>query len=239
VNILAIETSTDVCAVAMVRDGVVMKECSLHEKHVHSEKLLTLIEDVVESQSGYDAVAVSIGPGSFTGLRIGLSTAKGLIFASGARLIAVSTLACLAWRAREEGAGQVGDEVVAMVDARRNEVYAGGFRIEKESVADLWGPSALSLDEVFERVRSRKVALMGDGVGKFLDRFRGSFQENRWIVPDPLLRMCSAGAVGSLASRMAMQGRFSDAASIEPIYVKEFDAMVRAQLSSPQPQGIA
>ena len=102
--VLGIETSTEVCAVGLANDDGAYAERALVESHIHSEKLLTLITEILEQQhtqlSELDAISVSIGPGSFTGLRIGLSTAKGLCFALGKPLVIVPTLEAMAMAVR-------------------------------------------------------------------------------------------------------------------------------------------
>src|SRR5712692_6734191 len=98
--VLGIETATAVCGAAIVEDAGVRAEASIEAEHIHSEKLISLIDEALNRAtipfSSIDSVAVSIGPGSFTGLRIGLSVAKGLVYAGGKSLAAVSTLEALA-----------------------------------------------------------------------------------------------------------------------------------------------
>ncbi len=98
--ILGLETSTAVCSVGLFRDGLPEIERSIRESHIHSEKLLSLVQEVIQaagvSLDRVDAIAISIGPGSFTGLRIGLSTAKGLSFALDKPIVAVATFEAMA-----------------------------------------------------------------------------------------------------------------------------------------------
>ena len=230
-RILAIETATAVCAAAVIEDGSVRKEVTLVEKHVHSEKLLSLIDAVLDRER-YDAIAVSIGPGSFTGLRIGLSVAKGMAFAGGLPILAVPTLEALAEFAVEKKAVRPNEDVVAMIDARRNDVYAAAYRVTEGKCSLVWGPEALSVDDVFGRISpSGRTVVMGDGVDKFLGRKSKSAGD--LVVPPPSDRQCSAASVGIVGFRMAQRGEFADLVSLEPLYVRDFVSLVRTQHSSP------
>ncbi len=124
-TVLGIETSTAVCSVGLVNESGMRIERSLVESHIHSEKLLTLIQDVCEDQkmalSKLDGVAISIGPGSFTGLRIGLSTAKGLCYVLGKPLVAVPTFEAIATCVCMSHPGCV--RVIVCVDAKQGDYY--------------------------------------------------------------------------------------------------------------------
>lgn len=234
-NILAIETATAVCAAAAVRDGVVLAEYSLHEKHIHSEKLITIVDRVLQESGGYDAIAVSIGPGSFTGLRIGLSVAKGLAFASGKPLVPVPTLEALSWGAVHRQIAQEGDEVIAMIDARRSDVYAAGYHVEHQEISFKWGPVALPLSALQQKISwEKRTVFMGDGVEKFRSHSGSvsSIPDDHWIFPPIEQRLCSAASVGLVGWRKTLRGMFTDPASLEPMYVKDFPILVSTQHSS-------
>lgn len=128
-TVLGIETSTAVCSVGLINESGLHAERSLVESHIHSEKLLTLIREVCENQKitlpQIDGVAVSIGPGSFTGLRIGLSTAKGLCYAWGKPLIAIPAFESVA-EAVFTSHPQI-DRVVVCVDAKQGDYYLGAY----------------------------------------------------------------------------------------------------------------
>jgi tRNA threonylcarbamoyladenosine biosynthesis protein TsaB len=231
VKVLAVETSTAVCGAAVVSGDEVLTERSLYEKHVHSEKLVTMIDALIAETDDYDAVAVSIGPGSFTGLRIGLSVAKGLTYAHDKPLVSVPTLEALAWRAVLEDGVRDGDEILAMIDARRNDVYAAAFTVAKNELVSNWGPEALSLDALMERFpRQNRIVLMGDAVDKLVRRFEDRLRGNgRFLIPPLLERLCSASAVGLVGVRKALRGDFAERSSLEPLYVKDFVSLVQKQ----------
>jgi len=136
VNVLAIDTSTLTASAAIVRGEQVIDE---HVRNTtHSEELMPMIARLCEragiAPAALDAVAVGAGPGSFTGLRIGMATAKGIAFAAGRPLWAVSSLAALAFAAVRRGVADPGDLVVPVLDARRSELYAGWYRAEAARV---------------------------------------------------------------------------------------------------------
>ena len=132
--ILAIETATDICGVALVQNQNVVAQRVLAEKYVHSEKLLPMIDEVLRDASfsakHLDAIAVSIGPGSFTGLRIGLSTAKGLALSLGKSVIAVPTLDALAYAFFRRKGGASVAVVCPMIEAKRDEAFFCFYRID-------------------------------------------------------------------------------------------------------------
>lgn len=140
-KVLGLDTSTLISGIAVVEDGVVLAEAR-HDASGHKSDLLVAIDDVCRragvAPMQLDAVAVGAGPGSFTGLRIGMATAKGIAFATGKPLWVVSSLAALADDARFDGgttnAVRPGDVIVAALDARKGEVYAGCYRVDEAVV---------------------------------------------------------------------------------------------------------
>ena len=154
-TLLALETATDVCSVAVLRDGAVTAQASLHRPRVHAEQLVPLVDNLLEraavNRADLDAIAVSMGPGSYTGLRIGVSTAKGLAMALDAALIGVPTLEALA--ASVQPAAATGDVACALLDARRDEVYAAAYEITDDGLAPFASTSARTFCSV--RVRSK------------------------------------------------------------------------------------
>ncbi len=228
-TILAIETATDVCGVALVHDGKALRECALHQPHVHSEKLITLVDEVLQNSDGYDAIAVSIGPGSFTGLRIGLSVAKGLAYAGEKPLIAVPTMEALAFRAILDRAPGDGDEIIALIDARRNDVYGAAYRVEGQGLTPLWDAQAMSLPAVALRLPAEeKIVFMGDGVEKFRQFVKGE-NSAQWFFPTRMQQNCSAVAVGVVGIHKAQRGELAHVYSLEPMYIKDFVSSVHTQ----------
>ncbi|MBS1272619.1 MAG: tRNA threonylcarbamoyladenosine biosynthesis protein TsaB [Candidatus Marinimicrobia bacterium] len=143
-HLLAIETATDVCSIALAEENRLMAESTIHAPRKHSELLAALISQQSENL-GYDldqldGVAVSIGPGSFTGLRIGLSTAKGLLFSSDGALLAVPTLLASAWSVRD-----VADEVAVLHHSHRDTCFLAAYELN-ESPTEIIEPVRDSID---------------------------------------------------------------------------------------------
>jgi tRNA threonylcarbamoyladenosine biosynthesis protein TsaB len=218
VRILAIETATLVCGAAILVDGEIVAEESVEERKIHAERLLDLIDRALRRSGsaigGIDAVAVSIGPGSFTGLRIGVSAAKGLSFATGRPILAVPTLEALARRVAEEGPEGMPRFLLPAIDARRDEVYCQ--LLLREGLSPVCDPRDATLAEVEELCRGKDVLVAGDGAGKIAAAFPALRR-----APDAISR-CSAASVARLGATMFREGRFSDPAAIEPAYIKEF-----------------
>lgn len=228
-NTLAIETATRVCATAVIVDGIVRAEHSVDSPNVHSEKLLTLIDASLNGaaieRTAIDLISVSIGPGSFTGLRIGLSAAKGLAFALDIPLIAVSTLSALALRAGLSGAVEAGTIILPLIDARRDEVYAAGFRWESSGVCEVFAPAALTIAELMQKIKGESAVLLtGDGAGKFVRALGGDGpdQDGNIRLLEADLRSCSATSVGLLGEKEYVRGVRFEIELLEPFYLKEF-----------------
>jgi len=218
-TILGLETSTAVCSVGLFRDGEPGIEQSVRESHIHSEKLLMLVQDVMHSgragMAQLDAIAISIGPGSFTGLRIGLSTAKGLSFALDKPLVAVSTFEAIAEAARRKF--QVFGGIAVLVDAKKEEWYMGRFHaLEAGVIAS--GPVAVkSLEEAVSALKGEgSVLILTDKV----DALRGALDIGATI--EDVHACCRGDIVASLAHARVLNREFSDASSLEPMYLKDF-----------------
>lgn len=170
-TILNIETSGKICSVALTRDGALEMQLDDREGMQHANRLAPFVERCMEElkrkEEKLDAVAVSLGPGSYTGLRIGLSLAKGLAFSLGIPLIGVDTLKIIAVKAMFRSMDWTGEEVlVPMVDARRMEVFTAPFDFALNPLAD---PGPMILDEnSFSELLSagRHLYFIGDGAEK-------------------------------------------------------------------------
>lgn len=222
---LAIETATAVCAAAVVRNHMVIAEASLREKYIHAEKLMTQIDDVLR-QSGVtvdhlDGIAVSIGPGSFTGLRIGLSVAKGLAFAGGKPLIPVSTLHALAQRTIDEGIASEGASILAALDARRDEVYCQWFKATAGNAMAVSGESDMSVSRVIEDGPEGDALVTGDAIAKLTQAMNGK-PVIRWSPVPENVAQCSAGTIGKIGEVLMAGSESADIRRLEPRYIKDF-----------------
>ena len=225
-TVLGIETATSVCAAALVADGAVIAEELRDERYIHAEKLLPMIDAVLRAGTseveGLGGIAVSIGPGSFTGLRIGLSVAKGLAYAHGTPLVAVPTLQALAERTLREWKAE--EHVLAAVDARRDEVYCQLFRQVGGTLLPVWEERSQSVHDCVEDIGERIVSVTGDGGGKLAAYLQASGSRGTAtfrFVDEPVSR-CSAAVVAMLGERLLRGGRTENPATLEPRYVKDF-----------------
>jgi tRNA threonylcarbamoyladenosine biosynthesis protein TsaB len=219
--ILNIETSTKVCSVALSKDGktIAFKE-ELGEQYIHSEKLTVFIEELMEvsdySLNDLDAICVSKGPGSYTGLRIGVSCAKGLCYALKIPLLAIDSLTILG--ARFIQLNEVKKEAVLypMIDARRMEVFTQKMNsdLRVESLIE-----AMIIDESSFSEFKIPVYLFGDGANKLRDTFNSSTIKIFEKIET------SAKGMEQLAEDKFTAKDFEDVAYFEPYYLKEFIAI--------------
>ncbi|UIR56487.1 tRNA (adenosine(37)-N6)-threonylcarbamoyltransferase complex dimerization subunit type 1 TsaB [Sphingobacterium sp. SRCM116780] len=224
--ILQIETSTSVCSVALVESERVCQSESLNEPNVHASQLTILIQDLLDLEHiGFgelSAVAVSMGPGSYTGLRIGVSTAKGLCYALDIPLIAVNTLDGLyeGFKTdRKESA--LYDLYIPMLDARRMEVYCAAFDKTGDLVSNT---AALIIDETsFDQYRDHypRICLFGPGA----DKLEALFVNTKGITIVPGIQTNAVAISRSVFQKYQMKD-FEDIAYFEPYYLKDFVATV-------------
>lgn len=220
-KILNIETSTRVCSVALSEGDKILSLREKYDTFEHAKILHPFIVDVLsEAKVNYndlDAVAVSEGPGSYTGLRIGVSAAKGICYAQNTPLIAVSTLQAMAMHAIEE-LNNVDAYFAPMIDARRMEVYSAVF---DSSGRQLKKVSALIIDpNSFADLREQnKIYYFGDGAEKCRDTFKDVDQMHWHDGGFP-----SAAYMNKLAQTKFSGDDFVDVAYFEPFYLKDFIA---------------
>lgn len=220
-TIINIETSTQVCSSALTSDGMVLKHCHNAEGRNHATLLSDFIKECLDHARQHDmpidAVAVSIGPGSYTGLRIGLSEAKGLAYALDIPLIGIDTLKLLAVGAMFHADLDPDALLAPMIDARRMEVYTAVYDF---ALNPLMAPQPLVLDSESYRqfLADRKVYFMGDGSDKAVEAIQSS--NARFIHGiDPL-----AADMLALSEQAYMRRDFLDLAYSVPQYLKEFQA---------------
>lgn len=219
-RILSIETSTSLCSVALHERGELCALAEIQEPGAHAEKLLQLVDRALEqagiSFGNLDAVAVSQGPGSYTGLRIGVSTAKGIAYGMEIPLIGINTLQAMA---ASQPVNQ-GEFVVAVLDARRMEVYTQTFGDANQEVTLI---EALILEEgVFASILERgKVYFVGDGA----EKVKAYVQHPNAVFSDSWEQSLSAKNMGQLAFEKFLRQDLEDLAYFVPNYLKEFKAL--------------
>ena len=222
--ILQIETATTVCSVALAENGVVLACKEVEQRNIHAEKITVFIGEILnqagKSYADLDAIAVSSGPGSYTGLRIGVSTAKGLSFALDKPLIAVETLAAMADGFKPQDGTEVANNVLLcpMIDARRMEVFTAVFDVHGNVVRPV---SAEIIDEnsFSDLLKTHRVVFFGDGAEKCREVL--GIHTNARVVNG---FMNSATHLTKKAKEKYLEKEFVDVAYFEPYYLKDFIA---------------
>ncbi len=219
--ILQIDTSTTICSVALSENGETLAVIDLDEPNAHAAKLTILIAEILKqtdrTMQDLSAVAVSMGPGSYTGLRIGVSTAKGLCYALDIPLIAINTLEALFLGYKEQFGLKEQEAYLPMLDARRMEVYTAVY----DHNADLVKATSAEIIDVdyFNELLSSysRVHLFGSGADKFEDLFGAT--ERVHILTG---FQDSAAFLSQLAFDKFQKKQFEDVAYFEPFYLKDF-----------------
>jgi tRNA threonylcarbamoyladenosine biosynthesis protein TsaB len=220
--ILCIETSTQICSVALCENGVALHAFQFSEGNSHATHLTTLIEKLFSETTGYnmqniDAVAVSSGPGSYTGLRIGVSTAKGICYALNIPLIAVNSLETMTWPMLQHPIMNDSRLLCPMIDARRMEVYTTLFN---HNMLPLQPVSAqiITHESFSEALNHQEIVFFGDGAEKCKDTLT---HPNAVFIDgiSPLAENLSIPA-----HEAYLNSKFEDVAYFEPFYLKDFVA---------------
>ena len=223
-RIILIETSTALCSVALAENGEIKTYKESSAPKAHASLTAVFIQEMLDENgltlADCDAVCVSKGPGSYTGLRVGVSTAKGLCFGSGKPLIAVGTLDTLVAQTAEslsETEQPSFKFIIPMIDARRMEVYAAVFENNKQITET--APAIIDETSFAEYLEQGPCLFIGDGAGKCAD-----------VIKHPNAHFCQcqpkASAMLSPAMEALNEKRFEDVAYFEPFYLKEFGATV-------------
>ena len=220
--ILSIDTSTNVCSVAVSENGA----CIYHDEDKtgpnHAEKLGVFVDQAMSFTDShaipFDAVAVSSGPGSYTGLRIGVSAAKGLAWAKGLPCCGVSTLAAMAY-----GVGDFNGLIVGAMDARRQQVYNALFKAENGRIIRLCDDRAVSCEYVAQELRDaypseNDILIVGDGAELLYKHLQAFGIPCR--MASPLHRYQSAAGAALAAEALAAQGRLCSAQELQPVYLR-------------------
>ncbi|MBQ5395671.1 MAG: tRNA (adenosine(37)-N6)-threonylcarbamoyltransferase complex dimerization subunit type 1 TsaB [Alistipes sp.] len=221
--ILCIETGTDICSVGVARDGELVSLRESDEGRDHAKKVGVFVDELLRetgiSPDELDAVAVGMGPGSYTGLRIGVSFAKGLCYGLGIPLVAVGSLDAMAAVAIEDNDAGILDVdnwenavLCPMVDARRMEVYTRLFDAKGNALSDV--TAEVVTEQTFADVRrERQLVMFGNGAAKC-----------REVLPDATYINITPSARGlaRLAEQRLSAGQTEDIAYFEPFYLKDF-----------------
>ncbi len=214
---LSVDSSAAPASVCLIEDGKILADYYLNAGFTHSQTLMAMTESVLtianRKASEIDVYAVNNGPGSFTGVRIGVSAVKGMAFAQNRPCIAVSTLESMAYNAL--GCDCI---VCACMDARRHQVYNALFRIEGEKVSRLTGDRAISIEELLKELSAyqERILLIGDGA-ELVEQ--SAEQENIFLAPANI-RFQRASSTALAALEKYSRGEMLSAAALMPSYLR-------------------
>lgn len=216
-NIILIETSTELCSAAIASDGKIISYKESTKPREHASMTAVFIDEMLKETGmkvpDCSAVCVSMGPGSYTGLRVGVSTAKGLCFGAGIPMLAVGTLDTLVWQAGDRTDYKY---IVPMIDARRMEVYTAVFAPDGKQLTDTEA-KIIDADSFSDLLEEGPVLFIGDAAEKC---------SKVLLHPNAHFEQCCPKASSMLIPAMAeyKEKRFKDVAYFEPFYLKDFVA---------------
>ncbi len=224
-KILGIDSSGMVASVAIVQDDVLIAEYTMNHKRTHSETLLPMIDEIVKTSETkleeLDAIAIAAGPGSFTGLRIGAATAKGLAMSIDKPIIPVKTCEGLAFNL--QGAEGL---ICPIMDARRNQVYTGIYRGVKEVIMDQQPMDIHELIEIINNLSEDKktqVTFLGDGVPIYFDTIVSEIKIPCSMAPASMNRQ-RAASIAAYGLLLYREGKYIDADDFAPEYLRKSQA---------------
>jgi len=215
-NILAMDTSSLTATVAVLTDEKLLGEFSVSNKLTHSQTIMPMTDTLLKTASmkisDIDVFAVSVGPGSFTGLRIGMATAKTFAQALNKPIIGISSLEAVA-----QNFSFTDDIICPIMDARRNEVYNALYKNGRETVS----PRALHIDELLDELRDENVIFAGDGVLIHRDRI---LKNKNWCIAPEHLILPKASSLAFAALKRAQNNDYDDLYNLDPIYLRKCQA---------------
>ena len=226
-KILAIDTSGPNCSVSIINDSKILADFTINNGTTHSQNLVSMIEQAQKfanvDLSSIDAFACSIGPGSFTGLRIGIATIKGFALSLNKPTLSVPTLLALAYNI-----SNFDGLVCSIIDARNNNVYAGIYRNENDSLTLVEDYISDSIDVLIEHLKDYddNIIFVGDGVPVYKDLLYNSLAHdstNISFASEHLNCQCAL-SVARAALDMAKNNEYSDYNSLSPLYLKKSQA---------------
>lgn len=219
-KVLALDSSGLVASVAVVEDDNLLGEYTVNYKKTHSQTLLPMLEEVARmielELETVDVIAVSAGPGSFTGLRIGSATAKGLALALDKKIISVPTIDAMAYNLWGSA-----DLICPLMDARRQQVYTGVYEFTEKGFTIRISQCAVGIDEILSQVNGfgRRVIFLGDGAAVFRDQIAEQMKVPYAFAPAQNNKQ-RAASVAVLGAALYEQGKAEDARDHKPNYLR-------------------
>lgn len=223
--LLAIETSSLVSSVALLHEQTLRAELTIQARLTHSEQLMPHIADMLDKASvgkaDIDGIVVSIGPGSFTGLRIGLATAKGLAFAWQTPIVGIETPTSLAWNFVGNA-----DKICPLIDAQKGNVYASVYKWNRSVLETLDEVSIMPLDDVLERLQKQGEPVVFCGDGALLGRQKIAAASDLFRIAPPTMVIPRAGSLALAGQQRLAAGEADDCMTLTPAYKRRSEAEV-------------
>jgi tRNA threonylcarbamoyladenosine biosynthesis protein TsaB len=223
-KLLAVETATMLGGVAIMDGDKLIAESRLNIKVTHSERLMKEIDRVLHGASieidDIDVFGISIGPGSFTGLRVGLSTIKGLVYATSKKLVTAQTLEAMAWNVPFSEY-----QICPMFDARKKEIYTALFQWSGDGFSRTLGECTLSIDELLPKI-DMPTLFLGEGAILYKGKIQSSLKDKA-LFGAPQHMTPSPANVAMLCMKKAEQGEYIDALKAVPAYYRRSEAEVK------------
>lgn len=220
--ILGLDTATQVCSVAVATEDKLLAEITVNTKKTHSERLMPYISQLLEmaglKKDELTGIAVSIGPGSFTGLRIGLATAKAMSYALTLPIVGLSTLEAMAW-----GCPLPNAVVSPMLDAQKGNVYQGVYVWQDEQLKTLISPRVVAFKAALEELATdeRLVTVLGEGA----EMYKKMEQKyDHVLLPLAHISLPRAASVAIRGAQLLGQGIHHEVSSLEPLYIRRSEA---------------
>lgn len=225
--VLGIDTATRVAGAAVAGDDRLISERLIHNLQTHSQNIIPMISQVMDDAglkpADLHGIAVTGGPGSFTGLRIGMSAAKAMGLALNLPVISISTLKALAWNLyRAEGL------ICPILDAKKNEVYTCAYRSGDSGLEEVFSSAALSPGQLIDYLKefgAEKVNFLGDGVPVYGDTIKTALG-GRAIFAPMINAFPRAGAVAELGLAKLRAGSLADPTFLQPVYLRRSEAEI-------------
>lgn len=219
-TILGMEASSQVASVAVLKDGILTAEYTINHKTTHSQTLLPMIDEILKRTetdiAQVDAIAITKGPGSFTGLRIGSATAKGIAEALKCPIIEMSTLKAMAYNFY--GYPKL---VCVIMDAKRQQTYTGSYTFEKNELVTVLDDEAMGIDELIGKLNAlnRETMFVGDGIPAFSEYIEQNAKFEYSFAPAGFNRQ-RAGSVAILGEKLFFEGKTVSATEHVPNYLR-------------------
>ncbi len=222
-KVLAIDTSTVMASCALLDEENLLGEFSLNQNMSHSENLVPMVKTLLENLnlkvSDIDLYGVALGPGSFTGLRIGIATVKAFAHVYNKPIVGVSTLEGLAFNVRASGV------IVPMIDARKNRVYTGIYKWEDGYLNNIEEPTVMEIDELLEHLKENYDNIIVNGNGIYIHREKIKDKLGDRVEFAPFIQnTCRAASIGELALLKREEGKLESYFSLVPEYIRQSQA---------------